>query len=169
MDALNSSHLDNAADVRSSHPDVAGWGRRARALSAGLSALSCLGLAVCYASQFDCCAAVTVFPAWAWLVPGVGLSAPGLSRSGYRQSVAACAAWIVFVLVFAEEPWSLLQSWTARSSDPRSVGGRGGSVRVVSLNCNGGSGQAAAEVAPYRPDIVLLQESPGRVELQSLA
>ncbi len=169
MDELTSSHLGSAADVCISQPLVAGSGHRARALSSGLSALCCLALAVCYAGRFDSCAALTVFPAWAWLVPGLGVAALGLSRRGKLRAVAACAAWAVFVLVFAEEPWSLLWSWTAPPSDPRSVGGRGGALRVVSLNCNVGNGQAAAEVASYRPDIVLLQESPGRGELESLA
>jgi vancomycin resistance protein VanJ len=45
---------------------------------------------------------------------------------------------------------------------------RGQALRVVSLNCAGGSAEAAAEVAAYRPDIVLLQESPGREEVARL-
>jgi len=40
---------------------------------------------------------------------------------------------------------------------------------VVSLNCAGGSIEAAAEVARCQPDIVLLQESPGPREVERLS
>ncbi|MCX8053493.1 MAG: endonuclease/exonuclease/phosphatase family protein, partial [Armatimonadetes bacterium] len=46
---------------------------------------------------------------------------------------------------------------------------RGGGFRVVSLNCAGGSFLAASEVARYKPDIVLFQESPARKEVEVLA
>ena len=169
MDALTPSHRDSVADVRIEHLAPVGWERRARALASGLSALFCLAIAICYAGRFDACAAVTVFPVWSWLVPGLSLAVLGLSRRGNRPAVTVCVAWLVFVLVFAEEPWSLLRSWTAPPSDPRSGSGRAGALRVVSLNCNVGNHRAAAEVAPFRPDIVLLQESPGQSELGSLA
>ncbi len=42
-------------------------------------------------------------------------------------------------------------------------------MRVVSLNCAGGLLEAAREVAAYRPDVVLLQESPGAKEVRTLA
>lgn len=42
-------------------------------------------------------------------------------------------------------------------------------MRVVSLNCAGGLPEVAAEVAAYEPDIVLLQESPGRRDVERLA
>ncbi|HEX5447284.1 MAG TPA: endonuclease/exonuclease/phosphatase family protein [Pirellulales bacterium] len=42
-------------------------------------------------------------------------------------------------------------------------------TRVVSLNCSTGDVRAADEVASFKPDIVLLQESPGREQLVQLA
>jgi vancomycin resistance protein VanJ len=43
------------------------------------------------------------------------------------------------------------------------------SIRVVSLNCAGGDPLAMAEVAAYRPDIVLLQEAPPGRDVVDLA
>jgi endonuclease/exonuclease/phosphatase (EEP) superfamily protein YafD len=72
--------------------------------------------------------------------------------------------WLLFLLGFAEEPWSLLRGTIpARHESPTRV------IRIVSLNCAGGSLEAAREVKRYQPDIVLLQESPSRDAVQQLA
>jgi endonuclease/exonuclease/phosphatase (EEP) superfamily protein YafD len=76
--------------------------------------------------------------------------------------------WLGFVLVFAEEPWSLLRLMTSVPSSGQRERAHDESIRVVSLNCNVGSPGAAEEVARYRPDIILLQESPGRSTLEAL-
>lgn len=143
----------------------AGWKRAVRDTSTGFSALSCLALSICYAGQSDAVAAVTVFPVWAWLAPGISVAALGLRRRGNRLVFATFAAWFVFLMAFAEEPWGLLRSLTPPRVDP----GRGKALRVVSLNCNVGDAGAAGEVARYRPDVVLLQESPSRGEVEAVA
>ena len=146
-----------------------GWSRRVRFTTTGLSVLVCLALSVCYAGRFDACAAVTVFPVWAWLVPGLAVAALGFGRGGNRAAAAAIAGWLVFLLAFAEEPWSLLGSLTPSGFDPQTAEKRVEALRVVSLNCNVGDVRAAGEVARYRPDVVLLQESPGRGDVEALA
>jgi endonuclease/exonuclease/phosphatase (EEP) superfamily protein YafD len=40
---------------------------------------------------------------------------------------------------------------------------------VISINCAGGNEKALAEVAPYNPDIVLVQETPGRQDVEKVA
>lgn len=121
-------------------------------------------LSVCYAIRPDACAAVTIIPVWAWIVPGLLLVVPALwGRSRVRGSRLASLGWLAFLLIFAEEPWSAPRAWLA--PPPR----RASTVRVVSLNCNIGSARAAAEVAAYRPDIVLLQETPSRPAVETLA
>ena len=99
------------------------------------------------------------------VVPGITFAAFGLRRRGNRVGFVTFAGWFVFLLVFAEEPWSLLRSLTPSGV----VRGRGEALRVVSLNCNVGDVRAAGEVARYRPDVVLLQESPSRGEVESVA
>lgn len=139
------------------------WSRWAASAGLGLSAALGLGLAVGYVGRFDAWAAVTVFPVWAWLVPGLLLAAPGWRRRGGRP---VAAGWLLFVLGLAEEPWSLLRQLAA----PGHTEGRPGrTLRVVSLNCAIGSPRAAEEVVPARPDVVLLQESPGRRDVEALA
>ena len=139
-----------------------------RVATTGFSALLCLVLSACYLVRHDAFATITVFPIWVWLAPGLALALLGIRRRGNRQVVAAIAAWLIFVLALAEEPWSLLRLVTSPGSGKLVEVGQGESIRVVSLNCNIGSPQAVEEVVRYDPDIVLLQESPGRGAMEAL-
>ncbi len=130
----------------------------------GSSGLLILGLTVCYGGRFDACAAITVFPVWLWLVPGLLLAALGLRRRGNRPVAVVGSGWLVFLLAIAEEPWSL-----ARLAMPSRSMTRGESVRVVSLNCDIGNPGAVEEAAGDRPEVILLQESPDRETLRRLA
>ena len=126
------------------------------AVSAGL----CLGLAVCYALQPDACVALTIWPPWLWMLPGLLLTWTAWSREGKRRLAAVTILWLAFLLAFAEEPRSLVRV-------PASERGRRG-LRVVSLNCAGGSMAAAAEVQAVAPDLVLLQEAPTPSQVRKL-
>jgi hypothetical protein len=135
----------------------------------GTSGLLCLILSSCYLGRQDAFAAITVFPVWMWLAPGLAFALAGIGRRGNRLVVAAVTAWLIFILVLAEERWSLLRLVTSPGLGTPEVGrGQGESIRVVSLNCNVGNSQAVEEVARYQPDIVLLQESPGRDAMREL-
>jgi vancomycin resistance protein VanJ len=142
------------------------WTRRA---ALALSLALCAGLSFCYALRPDSCAAVTVWPVWTWITPGVLLTVPAWNRPGKRAAALVIALWFVYLLALAEEPGSLARfgSWP----DPawQAARKRGAALRVISLNCAGGDPNAAEEVAQYDPDIVLLQESPGRKEVEALA
>jgi hypothetical protein len=142
-----------------------------RSIGPCLLALS-LGLlvtvAVCYLVQPDRCAAMTAWPVWAWAIPGLILALASLKSRPKRYVLIMALLWLVFVGLFAEESRSLMRvgAWP----DPAWAASRaqGRAIRVVSLNCAGGSSEAAGEVADYPPDIVLLQESPSRKEVESL-
>ncbi len=72
--------------------------------------------------------------------------------------LAAVGFWVIGWFVAGDEPAALVRglgSWHNRHL-----------FRVVSLNCAGGQLQAALEVVGLKPDIVLLQESPGPSELE---
>ncbi len=129
----------------------------------GLHLLLWIGLALCYALRPDACAAVTLFPAWLWVVPGWLLAVPLRSRP--RLARISAVAWLGFLLLFAEEPRSLIR---VRDVEPARVAGDV-TFRVVSLNCAGGSPEAAAEVAAWNPDLVLLQEVPAERDVEALA
>jgi endonuclease/exonuclease/phosphatase family metal-dependent hydrolase len=91
------------------------------------------------------------------------------NHCGGRSVIILLAIWIIFLLVFAEEPWSLLHSSRASSAAFDTARQRGGVLRVVSLNCRNGNVAAAEEVQQYDPDIVLLQETPRPREVKALA
>ncbi len=127
------------------------------------SALLCLFLSACYHWRPLSLAAVTVYPVWLWLLPGLALC--GLGWRKPRPALGVSALWFLFLLLFAEEPWSLLHSlmpeYGSVPSEKR--------LRIVSLNCAGGLLDAGREVARCQPDIVLLQESPAEQQVRQLA
>lgn len=133
----------------------------ARAVMLSLSVLLCVAVSFCYWLRPDSCAAVTVLPTWVWLALGLVLTGLGWNRTGKRSFTVVAFLWLLFLLVFVEEARSLIRFRRLRRD--------GNALRVVSLNCAGGSKDAAAEVEQYRPDIVLLQESPSRNEVKDLA
>lgn len=141
------------------------WRSAVGRLALGLSTLLWFALVLISLVQPDACAAVTVFPVWAWLFPGLALAGVGWGFRGRRQGTILVSAWCLFFLVAAEEPWSLLRLLSSPDQATRA----GQVVRVVSLNCAIGNPNAAREVARYRPDIVLLQESPSREAVETLA
>jgi hypothetical protein len=75
----------------------------------------------------------------------------------------AALLWLCITFLFVDE-WRAARNLLHAAQAPRA-----NRLRVVSLNCAGGSAVAAGEVAAYRPDVVLLQESPGRPEVEALA
>lgn len=134
-----------------------------------LSALFGATLSVCYWRRPDSWAAVSFWPVWLWLAPGLALAAPGFNRRRVRPAVAVIALWLVFLAAFAEEPRSLLRLGAALAPEARGRPRHGEVLRVISINCAGGNRLAAAEVIPYRPDVVLLQETPKRADVERLA
>ena len=130
-----------------------------------LSALLCLLLVVCYGRRPDGCAAVTAFPAWAWLVPGMALACPAVALRRRRMALVVAAVWVCYLLLFAEELGSLGRALCTSPADRAEAH----AVRVVCLNCAGGDPAAAVEALPYRPDIVLLQEAPPPDKTQEIA
>jgi endonuclease/exonuclease/phosphatase (EEP) superfamily protein YafD len=134
----------------------------------GVSALLCAAASLCYGLRPDSCAAVTFWPAWAWPAMGLVLAALGASRAGKRAAVAVVLLWLLFSALFVDEAASLLHPRRLPAAGWQMAGKARVGLRVISFNC-AGSPQAAAEVAAYRPDLVLLQESPGQEQVKKLA
>jgi endonuclease/exonuclease/phosphatase (EEP) superfamily protein YafD len=134
-----------------------------------LSSALCAVAALCYWRQPDTAAAITVFPVWIWLAPGLMLAAIGFRRRWPWPSLVVAAAWLAYVGLLADEPRSLLRGGPWPSPEWSAARARGMGIRVISLNCAAGDPRAAAEVAQFHPDIVLLQESPSETDMRGLA
>jgi endonuclease/exonuclease/phosphatase family metal-dependent hydrolase len=116
----------------------------------------------------DSFSAVTIWPVWFWLIGGLFgllLFSSAISR---RMRFVILGLWVVFGLVCCDEPVSLLRFRTLSDLKPE-VRLDSGIVRVISLNCGGGSAEALNEVVEFQPDIVLAQESPSSEDVAKTA
>ena len=128
------------------------------ALIIWLSFLLCAVLWLCYALQPDQLATITFWPAYIWAVPGAALVIPVMRGRSRRLRALLILPWILFVLANREE-FSLTRIFGSRQQQ---------GIRIVSLNCAGGSVAAAREAFKLRPDIILLQETPGERDVRKL-
>ena len=114
----------------------------------------------------DAVAALTLAPAWCWLLPG-GTSTVALWRVGYRKPAGVLiAAWLVFAAGWIEEIRSVTRLVGGTLSELPGPGER--RLRVVSLNC-ATNPRSLADLQRVAPDIVLLQEVPGVEQLERMA
>ncbi len=125
-------------------------------------------VSLCLLIQPDWLAAVSIVPAWCWLLPGFLMLAIGYEQHRKRGFVIVLMLWVLYTIIFVEETKSLFFNRSAPASEWKQVRENGHGIRVVSLNC-AGNAQAAKEVAKWKPDIVLLQESPARTDVEQLA
>jgi len=93
----------------------------AQTVTLSLSAALCVAASLCCGLRPDACSAVTIFPVWVWIAPGLLLAALGLSRKRTRPVLAVGVLWLLFLVSFAEEPASL-----ARAALRAQLGVRGG-------------------------------------------
>lgn len=121
-----------------------------------------------YGFRPDVLAFLTVFPPWVWLVPGFVLWF-GTRGLGWRRRGVIIAGWLLFLASVGDSPRPLIRSLFG--SDPEALASSKSvpqTVRVVTLNC-GGFGLEPRELETLKPDVVLLQETPGRDRLAELA
>jgi vancomycin resistance protein VanJ len=126
---------------------------------------------VAYATRADVVAAVTVCPPWAWAIPGLGIAwLAAICRAGRQLFGLTIIAWAAYLVATADAPAALFRSAPASVDNVRLLEGPSRwNVRIVSLNCNIGNVRVAREVKLWRPQIVLLQESPNAVAIEQLA
>lgn len=105
--------------------------------------------------------AVTIWPAWVFAVPGLGLVLALYRRQAIRLAWPALLVHLALLLLIAEEPRSMARALIPVRQD---LG-----LRVEVLNVGLGSVDAAREAVRPDVDLVLLQESPGRGDLEALA
>lgn len=128
-------------------------------VTATLSAALLVGLFFCYGLRSDSVAAITVFPHWVWVAPAAFLMWVGF-RDQKSFHLLILLGWLGFNVVFSDTPFRYSQRSDHGLKSANVGEHRKKTLRVVSLNCAGGSEDAAREVIPLKPDIVFLQEVP---------
>ncbi|HEY0076662.1 MAG TPA: endonuclease/exonuclease/phosphatase family protein [Abditibacteriaceae bacterium] len=115
-----------------------------------------------YALRPDFATLWTLFPYWLLGTPMLALSffCPRANRSQKRCRFALITLWLIAILCMSDETIGVLR-WTKKPPSD--------ALRIVSLNCSVGTPEAAREVINYQPDLVLLQETPSRSDVQNLA
>jgi len=134
-----------------------------------ISSLLCIATTLLFSLRPDSFAAITFLPAWIWLTIGLILALPSLRAKRKYAFAVVLLMWTGYTFAFVEEPFSLMRRPGVSSVEIHRAREAGKAVRLVTLNCASGSFAAASEVKKYRPDIVLLQESPSRSDISRLA
>src|SRR4051812_1711126 len=122
-------------DEQQSRRGLPGWRRLARRAPSVVSASLCFGLTLCYVARPDACAAITVIPTWAWLIPGLFLAAFNLRGRGNREGWPVFAAWLIYLVSLSDEPGSLVRALLRPGPLAREVRPPSEVLRVISLNC----------------------------------
>jgi endonuclease/exonuclease/phosphatase (EEP) superfamily protein YafD len=135
------------------------------------SLVFCVAAAAIYTVRPDAFAAVTVCPPWVWCVPGLAaVILVWMRRRGGWFVRLALLAWAVYLLATADTPSALVRSASQRVlAQANAVDPAQTAVRVVSLNCGSFGRRSARDIIGVNPQIVLLQESPGKSEVEELA
>jgi len=123
-----------------------------------------------YLSQPDWLVPVTMVPPWLWIVPASVVLWLGWWKELRIEWRLLAACTLLFVVSYVEEFRSMtrLRSQPARdwrNDEDTSLN----TIRVVSINCNGGNGRCLDEALAYEPDIILLQESPSSEKVAEFA
>ncbi|MGB0763408.1 MAG: endonuclease/exonuclease/phosphatase family protein [Acidimicrobiales bacterium] len=127
-----------------------------KTLAAYISIFLCFLLFFVYWLRPGWAAALTIFPAWIWLLFWL-LALPLVKK---RTFVIATCCWLLFGAFQVEEWKSVL-----RAALP--VDKKEHSLRVTTINCSG-SIAALRDAITDHPDIILVQESPARQEIEKL-
>tara|TARA_R110002095_G_scaffold50387_4_gene44196 strand:+ start:3280 stop:4023 length:744 start_codon:yes stop_codon:yes gene_type:complete len=135
----------------------------------GLTLLLLIGLSICFAKQFDACTAITVYPSWVWFLCGLILSLTLVKTGSRRAAFLTCCLWGLFLVGFADAPLSLCRGiWGSSNTEWIAAQIQQQSLRVISLNCSG-SKKSILALKQAKPDLILIQESPGLENLKTVA
>jgi vancomycin resistance protein VanJ len=122
-----------------------------------------VGILACYNSRWDTVAAVTFLPFWVWGIMGTMLSLIAWRLHRRIWHILVSLIWVCLTLLYADDLSRLIRPHFSNGGP-----GTGLHLRVISLNC-AGQMAAAAEAGSWKPDIVLLQESPSSNDVVRLA
>ena len=136
-------------------------------LFSGLSIALGFGILACYIARWDTVSAVTLFPLWVWGIIGIGLSLMAWRLQRRTWCLLLSLTWLCLTLFYSDDLSRLILSslsWPLTNRTPAT----GLHLRVITLNC-AGQVVAAQEAGDWKPDLVLLQESPSSNDVSRLA
>ncbi|MFV0443574.1 MAG: endonuclease/exonuclease/phosphatase family protein [Planctomycetaceae bacterium] len=123
-------------------------------------------LVLLYRKQPDWAAALTVIPAWCWIVAASGLLFASKSAFWSISWWLCLLSAILFAVLQVEQTYSLARGMfrlPPRETTPDRP------WRIVSLNCHVGTSATVVDLKRWQPDVVLLQESPSQAGLTQIA
>jgi hypothetical protein len=127
-----------------------------RSLAAYLSLGIGILVFIIYGLRPDWATALTIFPAWLWLAVWL-LALPAFKQKVF---VAVSMMWLIFGFFQIEEWRSMARSLLPFEEHENSI-------RITTVNASG-SIVALRDAFAERPDIILVQESPGRQAMERL-
>ena len=125
-----------------------------------------IGILACYITRWDAVAAVTFLPFWVWGIVGTCLTLMAWRLHRRKWHLLISLIWICLTFFYSDDLSRLIRPsrfWFLSSKTHAT----GLHLRVISLNC-AGQLAAAEEVGSWKPDIVLLQESPSSNDVARL-
>lgn len=127
-----------------------------RMVLAGFSLAGSLSVSIIYAARSDWATALTVFPAWVWLIFWL----PLLACTRKRIFWLGTAGWLLFALFQVDELPSMIKSCVPAPNCE-------GSLRVATINCSS-STEPIKVMLGLGADVVLVQENPPKEDLDRL-
>ena len=142
----------------------------ARPICAGLSLAFCGSLSLVYLVRPLGWDPLTIWPFWFWIWPGVVLGLLSLSHGSRPRNLAVVSTWLLALLIIPEEPRALLRTLVHRPDHAwQTARAQGRALRVISVNCAGGTVEMVEEALKLDPDLILVQEAPSSAELAAVA
>ena len=131
-----------------------------------------LVVCACYLRRWDMISALTVFPFWTWGIVGVVMAGTAWLTGRKRLAAAVFWIWTGTIIIGSDETRPLLRLMADKPQPGVPAPSENKQpLRIVTLNCRAGMWhpEALKDVAPWKPDILFLQEAPMPQELQSFA
>lgn len=108
-------------------------------------------------------AALTVIPTECWIIGGLFLQVATLWAWRRRAWWIANAVWVAFAILLIEPLFSVPRALIVSSEQDTAAP----KICIVTLNCWTGRSDVLDAIKVQQPDVVLLQESPGRQALEN--
>jgi len=138
--------------------------------AAALMVAGLTALALCYAIRPPGAYLITVWPFAFWTLPAALIAILLLPLLRWRLTVLVASYALLVTLVISEEPRFLLRDlWRDPGAAIAHARSDGTLLRVVTMNCAGGREGAIRDALAQRPDVLLLQESPGELSVSRVA